>query len=132
MKSKLIKELYKFFKRIPQVRPIKEGEILIKVGNLQLLLQYDNDEININNVKDINKEDFCVLKISRSSFNYLFKAKDINDYYSRLLNIVLYKKDMKLEVNENIKPMRNAFFKILSINRGKGGKNRYELMVGYL
>lgn len=129
MMDKLFKLVINFFKRIPKLTPLKEGNIILKIGNHFYDLQYKNKNILIEPIDCLEGDENCILLFSENGFKKIFSSQNLEEFQKNLLDSVLVKKELKIKTDDGIDPMKNAFFKLLSIDRGKMGINRYELMV---
>jgi len=118
-----------FFQRIPRLRPSKDGNLVLKIADTWFILSSKNKTIRIEKKESVASLNELILVSSLETFEMLFSATTIEEYYQNLLNAVLVNRDLKLETDETTDPMKNVFFRILSINRGKKGINRYELMI---
>ena len=129
MKNGVYQVLKDFFNRIPHLKPLKDGILILKIDNEYYQLEYKNSNIIINLIKPIESKDHCIVVMSKKSFYTIFSSENVENFYNNLLEVVLVNKDVRIQINEEIDPMKNVFFKIISINRGKRGINRYELMI---
>ncbi|MBD3228273.1 MAG: hypothetical protein GF329_08785 [Candidatus Lokiarchaeota archaeon] len=128
MSKKISRVLIDFFERNPHLKPSKMGHLGMKVGEKSYLLKYRDRRLEIKETKRENIKS-VIFHISKRSFYKLFSSKSIEEFNENLIRVVLMDKNVYLETVNQSNPMKNVFFKILSINRGKMGMNRYELMV---
>lgn len=128
MSKKISSTLIDFFGKNPHLRPSKEGTLGIIIGDKSYLLEYKDQKITIREIKR-EKIKSLILHITKKSFYSLFSSESVDVFYENLIHAVLNDKNLYLETSDLKHPMKNVFFKILSINRGKMGINRYELMI---
>jgi len=124
--SSIQQQLKDLVEKINLFAPIKEGQVIFKKDNDEIILIKKNKEVKI--IEEI-KKDLPYIELNFNDIEdmrYLTESKDLKDYGSRLFKLSVLDQKVTLKTS-NIKNLtREGYYRFISHTRGR---YKFEIIV---